>query len=112
MQPRRSCRPVRSSGRAAERAFEGGSDGLAFWSDGETRGTFKDKGSGAVGVGHLGLIRRARTIASDSNFSHVRVKGKNHLDGPNLGCLASWEMSGRLVIVVKSLRHAHREEAQ
>lgn len=29
-------------------------------------------------------------MASDSNSSRVRVKGKNHLNRPNLGCLASW----------------------
>lgn len=45
----------------------------------------------AVGVGIWRLIRKAQTLESNSNFSRVRLKGKNHLNGLNLGCLTPEE---------------------
>lgn len=51
----------------------------------------RDKGSGATGVESLGLIRKTQTIETDCNFPRVRVKGRNHLNRLNLGCLAPEE---------------------
>lgn len=42
---------------------------------------------GQLELGVWGLMRQAQIIASDSNFPHIRIQGKSHLNGLNLGCL-------------------------
>ena len=42
---------------------------------------------GQLELGIWGLIRNAQITASDSNFPHIRIKGKNHLNRLNLECL-------------------------
>lgn len=73
------------SGGQGRREFGGWERWAGAVGDGEMGGAPRDTGSGAFGV--WGFARKAQTVESASNFSHVRAKHKNHLNRLNLGCL-------------------------
>ena len=79
---------LRSRGQRQGGACEGGGGDWSCEVMAKPAGPLGMRDLGQLELGVWGL-RKAQIIASDSNFPHIRIKGENHLNGLNLGCLTS-----------------------